>query len=309
MEAPELPRWLAAMFPAGMRRRMVDVGDPDGPPLAMHVAEWGDPRALPVLLVHGNPTWGLLYRKVVAELSARGAALRLIVPDLIGLGLSSKPRALAAHTLVSHGRWLGRLVDALALDRVVAVVQDWGGAIALSALADRAERLAGLVVLNTAFFPPKPDFRPTSFHRFARMPVVSDAVFRLGAFPQNLMALAQGDRRSIGARVTLGYLWPLRHVRDRAAPLALARMVPDSLTHPSIPELARCDAVARAFTGPAAIVWGTRDPILGRVLSHVERVLPRAEVTRTSAGHFLQEEVPGPIADAIESVAARAEAN
>ena len=306
MDAPELPRWLAAMFPAGMRRRMVDVGDG----LAMHVAEWGDPRALPVVMVHGNPSWGFLYRKVVAELLARpGTRLRLVVPDLVGLGLSSKPRALAAHTLVAHGTWLGRCLDALELDRAVAVVQDWGGAIAMSAFASRLDRLAGLVILNTAFSPPRPDFRPTPFHRFAKLPGISDAVFRLGAFPQNAMTFVQGDRTSIVGAALLGYLWPLRRIRDRAAPLALARMVPDSLAHPSVAEMQRCDAAVRGFTGPVSIVWGDRDPILGRVVGHLQRMLPAAEVTRTSAGHFLQEEVPGPIADAIGSVVARAEAN
>src|SRR5215471_357112 len=93
---PELPRWLRAMFPDGMRRRMIDVGDGQ----AMHVAEWGDASAQPVVMVHGNPSWGFLYRKVVAELIERGAGLRLVVPDLIGLGLSSKPRDPAVHTLV-----------------------------------------------------------------------------------------------------------------------------------------------------------------------------------------------------------------
>jgi pimeloyl-ACP methyl ester carboxylesterase len=57
------------------------------------------------------------------------------------------------------------------------------------------------------------------------------------------------------------------------------------------------------FRGPAALVWGERDPILGRVGSHVQRLLPQASFVRTQAGHFLQEEVPAPIAAAIEQVA------
>jgi cis-3-alkyl-4-acyloxetan-2-one decarboxylase len=302
---PELPRWLRAMFPEGMRRRMVDLGDGQH----MHVAEWGSASALPVVLVHGNPSWGLIYRKVVAELLARGAKLRLVVPDLVGLGLSSKPRQLGVHTLAQHGAWLGRFLDEMRLDRMIAAVQDWGAPIAFSALAQRLDRLAGLVIMNTAFSPPRPDFRPTAFHRFSQLPLVSDLVFRLGGFPQNVMAFAQGDRSSILGKAMLGYVWPLRRVADRIAPLALARMVPDSQEHASVAEMRRGEAAVRAFTGPIAIVWGERDPILGRVISHLERLLPHAEVTRTQAGHFLQEEVPAPIADAIISVAARAEAN
>jgi haloalkane dehalogenase len=293
------------MFPDDMRRRMVDVGDGQ----AMHVAEWGPPRATPVVMVHGNPSWGLLYRKVVGELVERGARLRLVVPDLIGLGLSTKPRDPAQHTLVQHGAWLARMIDALALDQMILVVQDWGGPIAMSAVRGQLERVAALVILNTVLGPPRPGFKPTAFHRFARMPVVSDVAFRLGGFPQNVMAFAQGDRSSILGKNLLGYVWPLRHLRDRAAPLALARMVPDSLDHPSVPELQRCQDALLAFTGPVALVWGDRDPILGRVIGHLQRLLPKAEVTRTEAGHFLQEEVPGPIADAILSVVQRAEAN
>jgi haloalkane dehalogenase len=293
------------MFPTEMLRDVVDVGDD----LHMHVAQWGDPRAPAVVMVHGNPSWGLLYRKVVAELRARKSALRLVVPDLVGLGLSSKPRDPDAHTVEAHGAWLGRMLDRMALDRVILVVQDWGGPIGLHAMADRAERLAGVVILNTVVGPPRPGFRATAFHRFARMPVISELAFRWIGFPQNAMTLAQGRRTSLLGRAQLGYMWPLRSRRDRTAPLALARMVPDNHDHPSIPALARCHDTITAFRGPISIVWGDRDPVLGRAIGHLERLLPHAEVTRTEAGHFLQEEVPEAIADAVVSVAARADAN
>jgi haloalkane dehalogenase len=80
-------------------------------------------------------------------------------------------------------------------------------------------------------------------------------------------------------------------------------MVPDSLVHPSVEGLEKCRALAESFTGPAEIVWGEKDPILGRVLKRVQALLPHAGVTRTPAGHFLQEEVPDKIAAAIRRVA------
>ena len=89
------------------------------------------------------------------------------------------------------------------------------------------------------------------------------------------------------------------------APLALARMVPNGPEHPSIPALSRCQNLVETFDGPTAIVWGDRDPVLGRVRRHVQRLLPDARVTVTNAGHFLQEEVPGEIAAAIRDVARR----
>jgi haloalkane dehalogenase len=293
---PPLPDWLARQLP--FERYRVSVGE-----MAMHVMEQGAGR--PVLLLHGNPSWGYLWRKVAAEL--RGEPLRLVMPDLIGLGLSDKPRGGALHTLENHARWLGALVDALALDRLILVVQDWGGTVGLRALSERADRVAGVVLLNTVVGPPRPGFRPTAFHRLAHTPLVADLLFRGFGFPQNTMRFVQGDRRSIVGEVARAYRWPLRRRRDNAAPLALARMVPNSLTHPSIEPMRRSQEFIERFAGPIAIVWGDRDPVLGRVRTHLERLLPRATVTRTDAGHFLQEEVPREIADAVRSVARQLE--
>jgi haloalkane dehalogenase len=298
---PPLPRWLEHLFPDGMRRSMIDAGGP-----RIHVMEWGPESARPVLLLHGNPSWGFLYRKVVRELQSDGGEpLRLIAPDLVGLGCSDKPRDASVHTLEAHGQWLGRLIDALDLDRLVFVGQDWGGPMGLHALASRLDRVAGMVILNTVVGPPREGFRPTSFHRFART-AAADVAFRFLGFPQNAMLLAQGDKTSILGRAALGYWWPLRHLRDRTAPLALARMVPDTMDHPSIAALAVSREAFTRFRGPVAIVWGDRDPVLGGVRRHIEGLVPRAKVTRTKAGHFLQEEVPREIAAAVRDVLARA---
>jgi haloalkane dehalogenase len=293
MNAPSLPSWLAAQLP--FSRSLVSVGE-----WRMHVMQAG--QGLPVLMLHGNPSWGFLWRKVAAALAPE--PLRLIMPDLIGLGLSEKPRDPRLHTLENHARWLNAALDALAVDELVLVAQDWGGPVGLRAQVDRPRAVA-MVLANTVIGPPRPGFRPTPFHRFAHLPLVSDVVFRLG-FPQNVMALVQGDRRSISGDVARAYRWPLRHVADRVAPLALARMVPDSPAHPSVPSLRRCQAWVEQFTGPLHLVWGERDPVLGRVINFLERHLPQAKVTRTSGGHFLQEEVPGPIAAAVRDVVARA---
>jgi haloalkane dehalogenase len=144
------------------------------------------------------------------------------------------------------------------------------------------------------------------FHRFANLPVVSELAFRLLGFPQNALHLAQADRRSISGDIARAYRWPLRRLADRTAPLAFARMVPLRPDHPSMAPLRRALGVATAFAGPAAIVWGERDPVLGRALRGVAEALPGATVTRVSAGHYPQEETPGPIADAVLDVARRA---
>jgi cis-3-alkyl-4-acyloxetan-2-one decarboxylase len=290
LPAPAVPDWILAQLPTGIRRYALDVGG-----YRMHVMETG--RGRPVLMLHGNPTWGFVYRRVAAALLRD--PVRVILPDLIGLGFSDRPRDAAEHTLENHARWMGALIDALDLRNFVWVGQDWGGPIGLLALSERPDRVRALVILNTVVGPPRPGFRPTAFHRFARLPVVSEVAFRVLGFPQNALARVQGDRTSIAGPVARAYRHPLRRRYGNAAPLALARMVPHRLDHPSVEPLGRVQGFVASFAGPIAVVWGDRDPVLGRVLSHIERLLPRAHVTRTDAGHFVQEEAPEQIADAV----------
>jgi haloalkane dehalogenase len=75
------------------------------------------------------------------------------------------------------------------------------------------------------------------------------------------------------------------------------------MEHPSVQLLERCKAFVESFDGPAALVWGDRDPVLGRLKNRTARLLPQATVTSTQGGHFLQEQVPVEIADAIRDVA------
>jgi pimeloyl-ACP methyl ester carboxylesterase len=294
LPAPPLPSFISRQLHPDVHRYRVDVGG-----VAMHVMELGAGR--PVLLVHGNPTWSFLYRDIAVTLAEHG--MRCIMPDLIGLGLSDKPRQRSAHTLDAHGRWLAALLDGLDLEPLLFVGQDWGGPIGLRALADTPGRLAGMVLLNTVVGPPRPGFRPTAFHRFARLPLLSDLVFVGLGFPQLALWTVQGDKQTMRGDVARAYRWPLRALADRTAPLALARMVPDSQQHPSIAALERCQALVESFRGPAALVWGDRDPVLGSVRNHIARLLPQARVTRTEAGHFVQEEEPGLVSDAVLWVA------
>jgi haloalkane dehalogenase len=295
-----LPAFIEQQLPPGVRHSDVRTGDE-----RIHVMEWGPRDGRAIVLVHGNPTWGFLWRKVVAAVLAREPSLRLIVPDLVGLGMSSRPAG-SAHTLANHGRWLGEAIDQVAPGPLVLVAQDWGGPIGMRAMADRRARLRGIVLGNTAVGPPAPSFKPTLFHRLAQMPVVSDALFRGLGFPLGVLHYSQGDRRSIRGDVARAYRWPLRSIKSRSAPLALARMVPDSLAHATVPELQIVEDLFRTAQVPVALVWGTKDPILGRVIGHAARLRPDATVVKTGAGHFLQEEVPDDLATAIVDVAAAA---
>lgn len=292
-----IPSWIADMLPPGFERHEVPVGDG----LHMHALTYGPADAPTLYMQHGNPTWSFLYRKVVAELA--GERLRIVLPDMIGLGFSSQPRDLKLHQLENHIRWMRTGLDALGVQDCIFVGQDWGGPIGAGVFLDRPDQLKGLVVLNTVLSPPKPGFKPTFFHRLSQTPLISDILFRGFEYPQRMLGFVQGDKESITTEITRAYRWPLRGKnRNRVAPLALARMVPNGMHHPSVAPLTQIKAMIEAYKGPAEIVWGPADPILGRVLRRTQRMLPQAQTTETQAGHFIQEESPTEIAAAIRRV-------
>ena len=295
---PPLPAIIARQLDVTRRCYRLERGEDAG--RVLHFVDEGEEGAPPVLLVHGNPMWSFLWRKVIRRLRD----LRCVAPDLLGLGLSDRLPRLVDHTLARHADAIAELVEALDLRGLVLAGQDWGGPIATAVGARLPERVAGVVLANTSVLVPR---RPhgAPFHRFARMPVISDLVFRGLGFPQRMLHRIQGDPSSIRGDVARAYRWPLRRFRDRVAPLALARMVPAVANHPSLPELSRSQDWLLSFRGPTALVWGLQDPILGRALKRHREALPQATVTTTQAGHFLQEEVPDELAQAIREVSKR----
>jgi pimeloyl-ACP methyl ester carboxylesterase len=292
---PALPAWLDATLPA---RRVAVI---DGH--AVHFLDQGEGPA--TLLVHGNPTWSFLWRKVIRGLDGQ----RAIAPDLLGFGLSDKPRSLRFHTVERHVSTLCALVDGLDYRGSWLVVgQDWGGPIGCGVARhlDAQGRLAGLLVANSAVLPPRRPVHATAFHRFAHLPLVSELAFLGLGFPVPWLARTQADPSSIGRLERRAYTFPFRRLRDRAGPLALARMVPHREGHPSVTALDEIGQWALSWRGPTSLVWGRRDPLLARALRRHQQAWPQATVREVEAGHFLQEEVPQVLAEEILALRARA---
>ena len=292
-QAPELPDWLQAEMP--FQRRLYRGG-----PYAIHFVDEG--AGLPVVMQHGNPTWCYLWRKVIARLA--GSGVRVIAPDLVGLGLSDKPRDARVHTLAFHAQQVEGLLRALEVERLTIVGQDWGGPVLGLVAAGNPGLVEGAVWANTGLAAPRRAGTLSWFHRLANMPGIGDLIFRLFSFPLPVMHVVQGNRTSISRAEKRAYRYPLRRMRDRTAPLALARMVPTGLDHPSVEPMLRVEAWAGSFSGPVRLVWGRSDPILGRGLKAMRRLFPSAPMVETQAGHFLQEEVPEALAEAILAVVA-----
>jgi haloalkane dehalogenase len=298
-EAFPLPDYAAAALPEGYKSYLVEVE----PGIKIHVLEIG--TGTPVYLQHGNPTNGLLYRKIAQELPTD--RMRLIMPTMVGLGFSTKVPA-SQHTLQNHIRWMNAALRQLDLGGVVYVGQDWGGAVGLGALMRSPELLKGMVILNTGWTAPTEKFELSRPHAIAATPIVGELLLENVVSIFDRLHETQGDPASIPPEVAALYKRPVFDSGNKKAPLALMRMVPTGPDHPTSKPMREIEAYGRTLKVPTEIVWGMRDPILARALPKMKEMYPMARVTETQAGHFLQEEVPVEIAEAIERVVAAAEA-
>lgn len=264
------------------------------PGIKVHVLEVGE--GFPVFMQHGNPTSGFLYRKVVEDLPLD--RVRVIMPTLVGLGFSSKV-PVTMHTAENHNRWINAALRQLKLEQVIYVGQDWGGIVGVGALALSPGMVKGIVIMNTAIYVTEVKTRLSTIHDVMKTPVV-------GEFLANVLNLVfrglhrpQHDPASMPQEVKDLYARPVRESGNNKAPLALMRMVPDGPDHPTTPVMRELVPFVRGLDVPVEIVWGVKDPILGRALPAMVENFPEARVTKTEAGHFLQEEVPEVIAAAV----------
>ena len=141
----------------------VEIDDSEGGTLRLHYIDEGPADAAPVLLMHGEPTWSFLYRKMIPILVKAGC--RVIAPDLIGFGRSDKPTEKADYTYARHVAWTGAFVSSLDLKRITLVCQDWGGLIGLRLLAAWPERFDRAVAANT-FLPTGKDGANDAFMKW-----------------------------------------------------------------------------------------------------------------------------------------------
>ena len=289
-EAFPLPDYAAKHVGADTKSYFVEVE----PGIKVHVLEVGS--GLPVFLQHGNPTSGLLYRKVVEELPTD--RVRVIMPTLVGLGFSSKVPA-SEHTLDNHIRWIHGVLEQLQLSEVVYAGQDWGGPIGMGALAKSPGLLKGAVLMNTGLNAPAISVDISTAHAAVKNPVLGELMVEVLASIFENLPNVQGDPDSLPPEVLELYGRPVLESGNSKAPLAMMRMVTDGPDHESTPGLRRVEAYVQGLDIPVEIVWGMQDPILGKMLPFMQENFPDAPVTATQAGHFLQEEVPVEIAAAL----------
>ncbi len=187
-------------------------------------------------------------------------------------------------------------------EKIGLVVHDWGGMIGIAGAMKAGKKIDGLVVMNTAITAPKDGFKPTWFHSLSQIPLVSSLVFRGLNFPLSFLNRFAHVPGSFDSQSMKAYKYPLRKFRDNCGPLALARMVPNSMQHPSVPIEQEIEMYLGSYEGKAQIVWGMNDPVMWKLRRRTSRLLPQAKVVKTDAGHFVQEETPREVIQAIKEV-------
>ena len=289
-EAFPLPIYASNMVDSNYKSYFIEVE----PGLKVHVLEAGE--GFPVFLMHGNPTSGFLYRKVVEKLPLN--KVRVIMPTSLGLGFSSKIPA-SEHTAENHIYWINKVLKELELKELVYAGQDWGGPIGMGALSLSPGLLKGAVLLNTGFNAPKVNADLSPAHALVKTPVIGELLLEVIFSIFERLKSVQGNPDSWTSEVAELYGRPVYESGNSKAPLAMMRMVPDGPNHQSAPSMRRIEEYVNTLEIPAEIVWGENDPILGRALPIMQQNFPNARLTKTTAGHFLQEEVPNEIAEAL----------
>lgn len=273
--------------------------------LQMHYLDEG--RGPPVVMVHGNPTWSFYFRELVKALRAQ---FRCIVPDHIGCGLSDKPGDdRYAYSLQSRVDDLEALLDHLRIEGpTTLVVHDWGGMIGLACALRRPERIARLVILNTAAFLPPPGKRfPWQLRVLHGRNAWTELAVRglnLFTWPATWMATTKG----LPTAVKAGLMAPYDSWANRIAPLRFVQDIPTRPRHRSY-DLCKGvdDNLHRLADRPMLICWGERDFVFDRdFLNEWRRRFPKAEVHGfPDAGHYVMEDAAERVVPLVREFLAR----
>jgi len=262
----------------GLRMAYVDEGAADGPVM---------------LLLHGEPTWGYLYRRMIPPLVAAG--YRCVVPDLIGFGRSDKPTDRSVYTYSGHVAWMHAFIDAIDLPTATLFAQDWGGLIGLRVVAEQPDRFGRVAIGNTAL-PVGKSLGP-GFDMWL-------------AASQNMAFMDCGallQRATTARELTDGEMDAYRAPFPDEAHMAGAREFPTLVCitpdHGGVAENTAAWAVWEQWAKPFVTLWCPGDPVLGQLHDEFIERIPGAQGQPhqefSPGGHFVQDDHGEDIAAAL----------
>jgi haloalkane dehalogenase len=263
----------------------VDVDDGEGGALRVHHLDEGDPAAPAVLLMHGEPSWCFLYRKMIPVIVDAG--LRAVAPDLVGFGRSDKPAAQEDYTYARHVEWMrAALFDRLDLRDLTLVGQDWGGLIGLRLVAEHPDRFARVVAANTGL--PSGDQRLSeaflAWQRYSQ----ETPVFHVGGIVKG------GCVGALAPEVVDAYDAPFPDDTYKAGARRFPMLVPTSPEDPAAAANRKAWEALTRWEKPLLTAFSDSDPVTAgfdRVLrERVPGATGQPHTVIEGAGHFLQED-------------------
>jgi cis-3-alkyl-4-acyloxetan-2-one decarboxylase len=285
---PELTGDFGGTFP--YEARYLQAGE-----VRLHYVDEGPRDAPPLLMLHGNPTWSYMYRRPIELLSGRGH--RCVAFDHMGFGRSDKPPEPRRYVLSNHVANAIALVDELDLRDVTLVMHDWGGPIGLGTLLERRDRFRALVAMNTWAWE-LPSFLPGFLRQFR-----SDGLGEILALAGNMVveSIPGGmARRDVDEAMMDAYRAPHPGYWSRLGTLAFIRDVPLTENDVSAAFMGQINEALPGIDLPLHVVWGMRDRVfVPAFIDEWQALFPGSECTELEAGHYLVEDRPDEVAEAI----------
>ena len=262
----------------------VEVPDGEGGKLRVHYIDEGPRDAAPVLLMHGEPSWCYLYRKMIPVITAAG--LRAIAPDLVGFGRSDKPAKRSDYTYQRHVDWMAAFIESIELRNATLVGQDWGGLIGLRLVAEHPERFSRVVAANT--FLPTGDRPPGE--AFLRWQQYSQETpnFHVGGIVRG------GCVTPLAEEVIAAYNAPFPDDSYKEGARQFPLLVPTRPDDPAAPANRKAWEVLGRWRKPFLCAFSDSDPVTRGADRVFQGAIPGAKgqphTTIEGAGHFLQED-------------------
>lgn len=270
--------------------KFYDQGD-----FVQHYVDEGSKDSPVMLMLHGNPTWSFYYRNLVKEFSKN---YRVIVPDHMGCGFSSKPQD-GDYTLKNHIDHVEKLIKYLGVSDFNLIVHDWGGAIGFGLATRMPEKVKSAVILNTAAF-----LSENIPGRIAicRMPVFGEWLVRgLNGFawPATFMTTT----KPLSTEIKKAYLYPYDNYKNRVAISRFVQDIPMEKDHPSYQTLGDIESKLSNIKCPKFIIWGGKDFCFNdHFYNKWKEIYPDAKVMYLdNAGHYVLEDAKEKVIDQLKS--------
>lgn len=268
--------------------------------LRMHYVDEGPREAPVVLMLHGNPTWSYLYRRMIGPIAAAG--YRAVAPDMIGFGRSDKLAERDAYDYDRFVGWMRSFIEQLDLGRILLVAQDWGGPIGFRLLSEMTDRFNAVVATNTLL----PNCEPPPYGvKGWPGQLIEDWVATCRTVPDLPIAelIAGASVTRPAPEVLTAYEAPFPDAATKAAINAITGLIPIRPDMPGVAENRRAWQVLDGFDRPFVTAFSDGDPSTIAWESVFQQRVPGARNRQhhriSNAGHFVQEEQGEALAEVV----------